>query len=74
MRKWLATLLRKDVDAAWKSTGYTYTTPRTYDYAAAVRGARRARGQTSRGGKLPKVKASPRKLADVLVFPKLRSK
>ena len=75
MVRWLAKLLRRDLDPTWKPTGYVYTTERTYDYEAAVRGARKARRQTARGARLQRAaKPTASRKAEIWVFPKTTAK
>ena len=50
-----------------------YTTPRTYDEAAAVRSARRAKTRTETGRRLPKPKAPARPRATVVELERYRS-
>lgn len=50
--------LAREVDLS-KIARVRYTTPRTYDEAAAVRSARRARTRTETGRQIPKPKRPP---------------
>lgn len=54
--RWLSRLMAKlaGPDRAWHPTGIRVMTPLHYDYAAAKRGAQKARRRRARGTLLPK--------------------